>query len=66
VPLMPEPIHVYSLVDGLVPGSSGVGMGGRERCVWRVDIVVLPMGLLSASAPSVLSLTLPLGSLGSV
>ena len=33
--------------------------------VWLVDIVVLPMGLQSPSAPSV-SLTLPLGSRGSV
>ena len=31
-----------------------------------VDIVVLPMGLQSPSAPSVLPLTLPVGSLGSV
>jgi hypothetical protein len=29
-------LHVYSLVGGLVSGSSGV---------WLVDIVVLPMGL---------------------
>ena len=32
---------MYSLVDGLVPGSSGVGVG-----FWMVDIIVLPMELL--------------------
>ena len=31
-----------------------------------VDIIVLPMGLRFPSAPSVLPLTLPLGSAGSV
>ena len=36
-------------------------MGG-----WLVDIVVLPMVFQSPSAPSVLPLTPPLGSLGSV
>jgi hypothetical protein len=45
---------VYSLVGGLVPGNSGSG-------VCLVDIVVLPMGLQTPSAPSVLSLTPPLG-----
>ena len=30
-------LHLYSLVGGLVPGSSGE--------VWLVDIVILPMGL---------------------
>jgi hypothetical protein len=45
--------HVCSLVGGLVPGSSeGI-----------VDTVVLPKGLQSPSAPSILSLTLPLGFL---
>jgi hypothetical protein len=34
--------------------------------VWLVDGVVLPMGLQTPSAPSVLSLTLPLGTLCSV
>ena len=34
--------------------------------VWLVDIVVLPMGLQTPSAPSVLSLTPPLGTLCSV
>ena len=47
-------LHVYSLVGGLVPGNSGG--------VWLVDIVVLPMGLQTPSAPSVLSLTPPLVS----
>ena len=51
--------HVYSLIGGLDSGSSRVG-------VWLVDIVVLPIGLQSPSAPSVLPPTLPLGSLGSV
>jgi hypothetical protein len=46
-------LHVYSLVGGLVPGSSGV---------WLVDIVVPLMGLQTPSAPSVLSLTHPLGT----
>ncbi|EDM10302.1 RGD1560158 (predicted), isoform CRA_a [Rattus norvegicus] len=46
--------HVYSLVDGLVPGTSGG--------VWLVDTVVLSMGLQTPSAPSVFSLTPPLGS----
>jgi hypothetical protein len=47
-------LHVYSLVGDLVPGSSGE--------VWLVDIVVLPMGLQTPSAPSVFSLTPLLGS----
>ena len=34
--------------------------------VWLVDIIVLPMGLQFISAPSVISLTLPLGPQGSV
>jgi hypothetical protein len=46
-------LHVYSLVGGLVTGSSGG--------VWLVSIVVLPMGWRSPSAPSALSLTSPLG-----
>jgi len=46
-------LHVYSLVGGLVPGSSGG--------VWLVDIIVLPMGLQTPSAPSTLSITPPLG-----
>jgi hypothetical protein len=45
---------VYSLVGGLVPGSFGGGL--------VVDIVVLPMGLQTPSAPLVLSLTPPLGT----
>jgi hypothetical protein len=55
-----EPTHVYSLVGGLVCGSSGVGVGQL------VDIVVLPMGLQSSLAPSVFLLILPLGSSDSV
>ena len=51
-------LHVYSLVGGLVPGISGG--------VCLVDIVVLPMGLQTPSALSVLSLTPPLGTLCSV
>jgi hypothetical protein len=50
------PLHVYSLVGGLVPGSWG---GGG---LWLVDVVVLPMGLQTPSAPSVLPLIPPLGS----
>jgi hypothetical protein len=46
---------VYTLVGGLVHGSSGVGME-----VWLVDIVFLRMGLQTPSSPSVLSLTPPL------
>jgi hypothetical protein len=49
-------LHVYSLVGGVVPGSSGGG-------VWLVDIIGLPMRLQTPSAPSVLSLIPPLGSL---
>jgi hypothetical protein len=48
-------LHVYTLVGSLVPESSGG--------VWVVDIVVLPMGLQTHSAPPVLSLTPPLGTL---
>jgi hypothetical protein len=71
LPLMPDkavlcyicsgshgPAHVYTLVGGLVPGSSGG--------VWLVDIVVLPMGMQTPSAPSVLPLIPPLESPGSV
>jgi hypothetical protein len=50
-------LRVYSLVGGLVPGSSEVGGG-----VWLVDIIVLPIGLQTPSVPSVLSLTPPLGT----
>jgi hypothetical protein len=51
------PLHVYSLVGVLVPGSSARGGG-----VWFVDIVILLMGLQTSSAPSVLSLTPLLGT----
>jgi hypothetical protein len=49
---------VYSLVGGLVRGSSGE--------VWFVDIVVPPMGLQTPSTPWVLSVASPLGILCSV
>jgi len=58
-------LYVYSLVGSLVPGSSA-GCAGWGVWVWLVDIVVLPMGLQTSSAPSVLFLTPPLGSLCSV
>ena len=51
-------LHVYSLMGGLVPISSGE--------VWRVDTVILPMGLQSTSALSVLPLTLQLVFHGSM
>jgi hypothetical protein len=38
-------LHVYSLVGGLVPGSSGG--------VWLVDITVHTMGLQTPSSPAV-------------
>jgi hypothetical protein len=47
-------LHVYSLVGGLVPGSSGN------------HNVVPPMGLKTPSSPLVLSLASPLGTLCSV
>jgi len=47
-------LYVYSFAGGLVPGISGG--------VWLADIVVLPMVLQIPSAPSVFSLTTPLGS----
>jgi hypothetical protein len=50
--------HVYFLVGGSAPGSSGEG-------VWLVDIV-LPVGLQTPSAPSALSLTPLLVTLCSV
>jgi hypothetical protein len=50
--------HVYSLVGGLIPGSSGG--------YWLVHIVVPPMGLQTPSAPWILSLVPPLGTLCSV
>jgi hypothetical protein len=49
---------MYSLVVASLPGSS-VG-------VWLVYIIVPLMGLQMPSAPSVLSLTPPLGTLCSV
>ena len=52
-------LHVYSLVGGLVPGSSE----GWWEGVRLVDIVVLPMGSQSPSAPSVFLLNLPLGKI---
>jgi hypothetical protein len=52
-----ESLYVYSLVGGLVPGSSGR--------YWLVHIVP-PMGLQTPSAPWVLPLAPPLGTLYSV
>jgi hypothetical protein len=49
---------VFSLVGGLVPGSSGG--------YWLVHIVVPPMGLQTPSAPWVPSLAPSLGTLSSV
>jgi hypothetical protein len=48
--------HVYSFVDGIVPGNSGGGV------VWLIDIVVLPIGLQTPSNPSVPSLIPLLGT----
>ena len=47
-------LHVYSLVGGLIPGSSG------DICL--VDIAILPMSLQIPSSHSVLSLIPPLGT----
>ena len=49
---------MFSLIGGLVPGSSGR--------YWLVHIVVPPVGLQAPSAPSILSLSPPLGTLCSV
>jgi hypothetical protein len=49
---------VFSLVGGLVPGSSGG--------YWLVHIVVPPMGLQTPSAPWILSLAPSLGILYSL
>jgi hypothetical protein len=46
--------HVYSFVDGLVPGGS--------EGIWLVDIVVLQIRLKTPSTPIVLSLTPLLGT----
>jgi hypothetical protein len=51
-------LHVYSLVGGLIPGSSGG--------YWLVHIVVPSMGLQSPSAPWFLFLAPPLETLCSV
>ena len=59
-----ESLHVYSLVGGLVPWNSG--RGRRQESGWLIDIIVLPVGLQTPSAPSVLPLTPPLESTGSV
>jgi hypothetical protein len=52
-------LHVYSLVSGLVPGSSR----GND---WLVPTVVPPMGLNTLSAPWVPSVAPLLGTLYSV
>jgi hypothetical protein len=41
-------LHLYSFIGGLVPGILGGG------AFWLVDIIVLPMGLQTLLAPSVL------------
>jgi hypothetical protein len=46
---------VHSLIVALVPGSCGG--------FWLVDIAVYPMRLQNPTAPSVLSLTSPVGNL---
>jgi hypothetical protein len=51
-------LRVYSLVGGLVSGSSGV--------IWLVNNAVLPMELQTPSTSSLLPLTPPLGFLCSV
>jgi hypothetical protein len=50
-------LHVYSLVGGPVPGSSGGGGG-----VWLLDTIAPSMGLQIPSAPSVLSPSPPSGT----
>jgi hypothetical protein len=50
-------LHVYSLVGSLAPGSSGVLVG---------SFLFLLLGLQISSAPWVLSLAPPLGTLGFV
>jgi hypothetical protein len=78
IPLMPDKailcyicswchgfLHVYSLVGGLVPGSSG-GIWLVLPMGLQTSYVVLPMGLQTSSAPSVFSLTPPLGTQCSV
>jgi hypothetical protein len=40
----------------------GALVSAEPRGIWLVDIIVLPMGLQTPSVPSVLSLTLPLGT----
>ena len=52
-------LHVESLVCGLVPGSSG-------DTGWFMLFFVPPVGLQTPSAPQVLSLASPLGTLCSV
>jgi len=51
-------LHVYSFVGGLVPGSSGVSS-------WLILLFFL-RGMQTPSAPSILSLTPPLGTLFSI
>ena len=56
---------LYSLVGSLILGSFEGLVGGlvlwSSGEVWFVDIVVLPVGLQTPSAPTVLALTFPLG-----
>ena len=51
--------HVYSLVGGLVPGDYG-------PVVWLVGFFVVLRELQTPTAPSILSLTSPLGNPRSV
>jgi hypothetical protein len=54
------------MAEGMVPPCVLLGWWFRHWELCLVDIVVLPMGLQTPSAPSVLSLTLPLRTLSSV
>ena len=55
-------LHVYSLVGGPVPGSSGGSDGGGVMVVWLADTVAPPMELQTPSAPLVPSPTPPFGT----
>ena len=57
---------LHLMMEPWLPPNVLLGWWFRPWEVWLVDIVVLPMGLQTPSAPSVLSLTPPLGTLWSV